>query len=681
VSTTSQYRVANPLDRRREHVPIILIVDDDPDGRLALQGLLIKQGYHLAFARAGAEALAKAARLIPDLIMLDVLMPEIDGFEVCRRLRATPQLAEVPIILITALNDQRSRLQGIDAGADDCISKPFDAAELQARVLMITRLNRYRRLLLERARFERVVELLPNGLLLVDVEGLICLANPAMLRMLGAEQPESVVGESLLAYIERDHHADCAACLRDVIADPASVRRIETVFIRLDGSVFQSEVDIGYFAWDDQPLAQIVVRDITARKRVEEALRTSEERQTRLYIEEQRARQVAETLRAANLALTQTLDLDTVLETFLEHLGQIVPYDSANIMLLEANSRLIVRGVRGDARLVALLTHGMTFDAGDYPHLRALLTTQASILIADTEADSSPAAPGTLQGRNWLGVPLIAGGMVIGLYALNKCEPGFFTEEHRRLAESLAAQAAVATQNARLFAEVAAGHERLQTLSRRLVDVQESERAHIARELHDEIGQMLTGLNYVLEVGPRAAPEMVKGRLAEAQALVNDLTARVRELSLDLRPAILDDLGLLPALQWLVRRYIAQTRIQVTVKHTGLERRVAPSVEIAIYRIVQEALTNVARHAGVQEATVRLWIGGGVLGVQIEDQGCGFDPDAVLSARNSWGLAGVYERAMLLGGHVIIESAPECGTRLTAELPLGIPLESIDEGR
>ena len=133
-----------------EYTGTVLIVDDQPSAREVLRGALIGQGYNLVFAGSGAEALTKATEIGPDLILLDVMMPGMDGFDVCRYLRADPILAEVPLIMITALDDQGSRLRGIEAGADDFISKPFNQTELRVRVRAITRLNRYRRLLQER---------------------------------------------------------------------------------------------------------------------------------------------------------------------------------------------------------------------------------------------------------------------------------------------------------------------------------------------------------------------------------------------------------------------------------------------------------------------------------------------------------------------------------------------------
>ena len=193
--------------------------------------------------------------------------------------------------------------------------------------------------------------------------------------------------------------------------------------------------------------------------------------------------------------------------------------------------------------------------------------------------------------------------------------------------------------------------------------LEEAERRHIAKELHDEVGQSLTALKLRLQVAD--ASEQV----LQARGLVDELLTRVSNLSLDLRPAMLDDLGLLPALVWLFERYASQTGVQVQFAHAGLEGRVSPIVETAGFRIVQEALTNVARHAGVTTVDVRVWRDGRALSVQVADGGKGFDVDAALAAGRSSGLSGMRERASALGGALAIESAGD-GTRLTAELPL-----------
>ena len=129
----------------------ILIVDDDSRGRETLEALLTGLGHNLHFSDSGFAALKQASVLPPDLILLDVNMPGIDGFEVCRRLRADPILTDVPVVMTTALDDKASRIEGIEAGADDFITKPIDRLEIRARVNTIIRLNRYRKLMKQQA--------------------------------------------------------------------------------------------------------------------------------------------------------------------------------------------------------------------------------------------------------------------------------------------------------------------------------------------------------------------------------------------------------------------------------------------------------------------------------------------------------------------------------------------------
>jgi two-component system, cell cycle response regulator len=167
----------------------LLIVDDETGGREALEGLLLNQGYRLSFASSGQEAVDMIPQLLPDLVMLDVMMPGMDGFEVCRRLRSNPLTAEIPVLLVTALDDRDTRLEGISAGADDFISKPYDRAELRMRVKTIMRIGRYRRLLTQRARFNSVVENAANGYIVVRDDGDISYANGSARQSLNLTAP------------------------------------------------------------------------------------------------------------------------------------------------------------------------------------------------------------------------------------------------------------------------------------------------------------------------------------------------------------------------------------------------------------------------------------------------------------------------------------------------------------
>jgi PAS domain S-box-containing protein len=211
---------------------------------------------------------------------------------------------------------------------------------------------------------------------------------------------------------------------------------------------------------------------------------------------------------------------------------------------------------------------------------------------------------------------------------------------------------------------------RLQALSRRLLEVQEAERRHLARELHDEIAQLLTGLGLLMKPEVEVSPEAARATFEQMQAIIDELLERIRGLSFDLRPAELDELGLVPALLALFERYTGQTGIQVNFKQQGMARRFQSEVETAAYRTVQEALTNVARHARAVDATVQIRATSEVLSVQIEDRGRGFDSKTTLRAPQSGGLMGMQERLLLLGGNLTVESRPGGGTRIIAEFPL-----------
>ena len=210
--------------------------------------------------------------------------------------------------------------------------------------------------------------------------------------------------------------------------------------------------------------------------------------------------------------------------------------------------------------------------------------------------------------------------------------------------------------------------EQLRSLSHRLVTAQENERRKIARELHDEVGQSLTALKLCLDRASPTRSGADGSELGEARKTLGALMAQVRSMSLELRPTMLDDLGLLPTLLWHFKRYTAQTNVQVRFKHRGLRRDLPQDTVTAAYRIVQEALTNVARHAQVNEVQVCVRAEYDALIVEVEDQGAGFDVCGVASV--SMGLNGMRERALSLDGKLLVQSTPGEGTCVIAELPL-----------
>ena len=238
----------------------------------------------------------------------------------------------------------------------------------------------------------------------------------------------------------------------------------------------------------------------------------------------------------------------------------------------------------------------------------------------------------------------------------------------------------------RLFAAVRQQRTQLRALTSQLTEVQERERRQLARELHDEMGQALTAIHMNLAAITKALPAeaspYLRERLGEAGQLTDQTLEQIRELSLDLRPPMLDDLGLLPTLRWYIKRYATRMNIRAELSVLGLEKRLPPAIETALYRVLQEALTNVARHAQASAVQIQLHYSAGTVVAQIEDNGCGFAVDRALAQENGgkgMGLLGMRERVTLLGGDFHIESMTSKGTQLWLEIPLEIPMEGADD--
>jgi signal transduction histidine kinase len=217
--------------------------------------------------------------------------------------------------------------------------------------------------------------------------------------------------------------------------------------------------------------------------------------------------------------------------------------------------------------------------------------------------------------------------------------------------------------------------DRLAELSRQLVAVREKEQRAIGRELHDQIGQMLTALRITLDTLPHLPPETALQKVTRAAEITDELLDRVSSLSLKLRPSMLDDQGLLPALLWHIRHYQEQSGLQVVFKHKGLrEKRFDPEIETTIYRVVQESLTNVARHARATLVNLDIDVNHEQFIVHLRDNGQGFDP--VAAFKKNRGLGGMRERVILLHGKLWIESKNGSGTHLSLHLPMNVDGET-----
>lgn len=391
----------------------------------------------------------------------------------------------------------------------------------------------------------------------------------------------------------------------------------------------------------------------------------------RLYEAELTARQVAETMSAAAQALSRKLDLDHVIKTLLDCVHPIAPSDICGVTLLGDNTFPSTRLVYGHGKW-ANLGEVPTSPIEDLTHslLRQLFTDRRSLTFSGRVAH--PLHKGWLvfdQIHNWLLVPMSEGNKIIGYVELGRANPEPYTRAQIQWAETLVDLARVAIENTRLFEQVRSSGEQLQSLTRRLVEVQENERYHIARELHDEASQSLSFLKISLGRLEQDAecPPRIRQRLRDLKGVADGLLEELHRLAMDLRPVVLDHLGLVVALEQYASKLNSE-QLSVQFKAIGFKRRrLPPQVETSLYRIVQEALTNVVRHAQASNVGILLEKGWGKVRVIIEDDGIGFDPKRAIGA-NSMGLVGMRERAEMLGGSFTVESAPGRGTSIIVEV-------------
>jgi two-component system sensor histidine kinase UhpB len=210
----------------------------------------------------------------------------------------------------------------------------------------------------------------------------------------------------------------------------------------------------------------------------------------------------------------------------------------------------------------------------------------------------------------------------------------------------------------------------------RIIEAQEGERKRISRELHDEIGQALTAIKFSLDMMEKDVPETlptVLEKLRETKSLSNQTLTAMRQLSMDLRPTMLDDVGLIPTVRWYVQSFSNRLKIASNFQAVGFEEKLPPQIETALYRILQEALNNIAKHSGATRIEISLERRDGLVSASVTDNGRGFDPVRVLrsdSLEGGLGILGMEERVSLLGGKIDIQSKPGAGTYLYIEVPL-----------
>lgn len=427
---------------------------------------------------------------------------------------------------------------------------------------------------------------------------------------------------------------------------------------------------------------QAAIEMAAAMHAADQKLRQSQAKIEQIYQAEHEQRRFAETLIEASQVLTANLDVDVVLDNILDQIGRVVKNDVCNIMLIENGATQVVRHRGYEAFEAEVFIETFVFPLSGLPIRQQIINTNQPVFVSDVRTDPQWALPaGAAWLSSYVAAPISLQNKVIGFINVGSTTPGFYTAQHAQRLHAFGHQAALAFQNARLFNETHKTAATLQVLSRRLLEAQETERRYIARELHDDIGQSLTAAKLVLQAGERAtALEGALSRLREGISIVDFSLQRVRQISLDLHPSVLDDLGLIPALRWFADREAQWGEFATRVIVEEMQERLPADIEAVCFRLVQEALTNISRHACARNVTIELWQRNNELHVVVRDDGIGFDVRAANEAAikgNSLGLQGMYERVMLVNGRLEINSEPGSGTEIHARIPLpaGAPQE------
>jgi PAS domain S-box-containing protein len=510
------------------------------------------------------------------------------------------------------------------------------------------------------ARFRTIFERAGIGIVLADRAGRVLDSNSTFQEMVGYSRQE-LCGRSFLDFTHPDDVASSREAFGQMLEGSLGFYFLEKRYLRKDGEKIWGALNVSPVRGGNGDLLYTVgmVTDISERKRSEAV---AAEREARLRI-----------LREVDQSILLAESVGEIARAAIKWMRHLVPCRCASLALAGPSGRF-GRTLAIDADLPCFLQADEDCALADEPDFAFLERGQVRE-VPDLQTLARPTGVETIyirEGlRSYLSVPLLAGGRQIGALRLASDEPAAFTDGHIEVAREVADSLAVAIHHARLLEQVRGDRDALLAMSRRLVQAQEKERRAVARELHDETAQTLTALQIRLGMLAADAEPMpdIKDRITELKQMVEGVSSDLHSLVMTLRPAMLDTLGPIPALRHLVESFGRQSGIEVQFEAAGWdELRLSDAVEVTLYRVVQEAVTNTARHAGAAHMEVNLLYRGETVVARVFDDGAGFDLQEALQ-RGRLGLVGMRERVALLGGSLTIESAPGAGTTVVAEIP------------
>lgn len=477
-------------------------------------------------------------------------------------------------------------------------------------------------------RFEDVIESAPDAMFLLDQSGKILLVN-AMAEMLYEYPKEELVGMNIAGNLFPERYRDQQErYFQEFFANPTfnqSSFGLDLYGIRKDGSEFPMEVDFSRLATTEGYWVAINVRDISERKAVEAALKEREETYRVLF-------------ENAGDAIFLTSLEGKILKAN-QKASELLGFEHGELETLEIYNLTIPEELDDVQKNIDELLQGKRLR----PYIRHYLKKSGEVLTTENNT------------------VLVTG---------SDDKPKFFQNISRDITERIEAEQA----QMRLLEEIRLSNEQMRNLALRLEEVQEQERQELATVLHDRVGQNLTGLNLNIkilqnQINGNVGPEIHK-RLADSLKMVEETTQKIRDVMADLNPPILDEYGLMAALKWYSSDFANRTGIATKVSGNTTDIELDASVQMVLFRLVQESLNNAAKHAQAKKISIRVRSDPGLVTVIVKDDGVGFDPEVRerSTIEPHWGLLSMQQRASSIGADLMINSAPGEGTEVSIKV-------------
>ncbi len=648
----------------------ILIVENNKAIAEDLQQRLENRGYDVAGICASGNAVMQSIKaLAPELIILNIrLQRGTDGIQTGELVRLKHEL---PIIYMTESAGQTTLRLARGTGPFGYIFIPFVDKQIFSTLEIALLRNQYEKEIREgRKWLTGILNGIADGVIAINDRGEIRYINLVAQNLTGWGQVD-VIGRSVndvLTLLDEENLNPVELWAEQDPVNPSRLAPSFTAFlVTQSGRKLIIEANVTMIAGSGASANGMVIafRDI--------------QKQRETLNEIQRQAERAQTLVKSAEQLNSDLELSNVLETICRLTNHAIKASGTAVFLLERK-----KGIYYDVSTISDVAELQQYKESRYTipadTVNAFISIRNPLIVVDDVQSIKDIPFLALFQKENIRRMVVAGIFykqeLMGVLASIFIAPlDTLHNADLELLKGLADQAAASITNAKLFRQVRMGREHQRRLAKSIVNVQEEERRHLARELHDHLGQLLTGLQFMLESAKRQEGDVQRATIEEIQKTVVDVIGQVREMSLNLRPGMLDDMGLLPTLQWHIERFTTQTHIQVDFHSDIAAGRFPAEVETAAYRIIQEALTNVARHAQAKHVFVGILTQDNTLWIEVLDKGRGFDPSNNVTKPTS-GLGGMQERAGLVGGYVVIESFLNQGTQIVAALPLtGKPLE------